>query len=64
MRRACRMKPRVTKEPQTPGPLQGIGEPTGDTPPDADEALLQAVQALLDETCSKDRTWPLRPSMH
>jgi hypothetical protein len=55
MRRACRMKPRVTKEPQTPGPLQGIGEPTGDTPPDADEALLQAFQALLDETCSRDR---------
>ena len=58
MRRACKMKPRLAKTPQTPGPLQGIGETTGDTPPDADEALLQAFQAWPDETHSKDSVKP------
>ena len=62
MRRACKMKARLAKTPQTPGPLQGIGEATGDTPPDADEALLQAFQAWPDETHSKDSVKPDQPS--
>ena len=54
MRRACRLKPKLAKETQTPGPLQGIGETTGDTPPDADDALLQSFQALRDEIRYRD----------